>query len=229
VPRGLIGEGVEADVARAFDAALELLRGRGATVIDIELPHARYAIPVYYLIATAEASSNLARYDGVRYGRRIDIGRDEGLREMYERTRHEGFGAEVKRRIMLGTYVLSAGYYDAYYLKAQQVRTLLRQDYERAFASVDVVAMPTTPTPAFKLGEKTADPLAMYLGDVFTVSANLAGLPAISFPCGFSSTRLPIGLQLTGRPFDEATLLQAADAYQRDTRWHRERPEGVRA
>ncbi len=143
---------------------------------------------------------------------------------MYERTRDEGFGAEVKRRIMLGTYVLSAGYYDAYYLKAQQVRTLLRQDYERAFERVDVVAMPTTPTPAFTLGEKTSDPIAMYLNDVFTVSANLSGLPAISVPCGFSAGRLPIGLQLTGRPFDEATLLRAADVYQRDTDWHTQAP-----
>ena len=144
---------------------------------------------------------------------------------MYDRTRDAGFGAEVKRRIMLGTYVLSAGYYDAYYLKAQQVRTLLRRDYEDAFASVDVVAMPTTPTPAFRLGEKTADPLQMYLADVFTVSANLAGLPAVSIPCGFSPERLPIGLQLTGRMFDEATILRAADAYQRDTRWHMESPD----
>jgi aspartyl-tRNA(Asn)/glutamyl-tRNA(Gln) amidotransferase subunit A len=224
VPRAFISEGVHQDVTAAFAEALDLFRARGATLVDIDLPHASYAIPVYYLVATAEASSNLARYDGVRYGFRASLGNDDGLQARYKRTRDEGFGAEVKRRIMLGTYVLSAGYYDAYYLKAQQVRTLLRQDYERAFGSVDVVAMPTSPTPAFRLGEKTSNPLEMYLADVFTVSANLAGLPAISIPCGFSSADLPIGLQLTGRPFDEATLLSAADAYQRDTEWHRVEP-----
>src|SRR6185295_14133960 len=189
----------------------------GATLVDVDLPHAGHAIPVYYLVATAEASSNLARYDGVRYGYRAPDSRT--LHSMYFRTRDEGFGPEVKRRIMLGTYVLSAGYYDAYYLKAQQVRTLIRRDYERAFAAVDVVAMPTSPTPAFRLGERTADPLQMYLADVFTVSANLAGLPAISVPCGFTTDQLPIGLQLTGRQFDEATVLRIADAYQRDTAW----------
>jgi aspartyl-tRNA(Asn)/glutamyl-tRNA(Gln) amidotransferase subunit A len=223
VPRGLLGDGVDPAVVAAFDAAIDALRARGAALVDIELPHAAYAIPVYYLIATAEASSNLARYDGVRYGHRAPLGKDEGLQEMYDRTRDEGFGAEVKRRIMLGTYVLSAGYYDAYYLKAQQVRTLLRRDYEQAFERADVVAMPTTPTPAFTLGEKTSDPIQMYLNDVFTVSANLTGLPAISVPCGFSPERLPIGLQLTGRLFDEASLLRIGDAYQRDTAWHIER------
>lgn len=220
VPRAVLAEGIDADVLRAFDSAIAALRDRDAAIVDIDLPHAKYAIPIYYLIATAEASSNLARYDGARYGFRASPGKDATLRAMYDRTRDEGFGAEVKRRIMLGTYVLSHGYYDAYYLKAQQVRTLLRRDYEQAFERVDVVAMPTTPTPAFKLGEKTADPLQMYLADVFTVSANLAGLPAISVPCGFSAEDLPIGLQLTGRPFDEATLLRAADAYQRATDWH---------
>ena len=225
VPRAFIADGVDESVRSAFDAALDVLRSRGAITSDIELPHARYAIPIYYLIATAEASSNLARYDGVRYGYRARLGKDESLRAMYDRTRDEGFGPEVKRRIMLGTYVLSAGYYDAYYLKAQQVRTLLRQDYEQAFTQVDIVAMPTTPTPAFRLGEKTDDPLQMYLADIFTVSANLAGLPGISIPCGFSPDRLPIGLQLTGRMFDEATILRAADAYQRDTEWHVQRPE----
>ncbi|MCA1583378.1 MAG: aspartyl/glutamyl-tRNA amidotransferase subunit A [Acidobacteria bacterium] len=179
---------------------------------------------LYYLVATAEASSNLARYDGVRYGFRASAGKADTLAAMYDRTRDEGFGAEVKRRIMLGTYVLSAGYYDAYYLKAQRVRTLIRRDYDRAFARVDVVAMPTSPTPAFRLGEKTSDPLQMYLADIFTVSANLAGLPAISVPCGFSGDNLPIGLQLTGRPFDEGTLLSAANAYQRETTWHRATP-----
>jgi aspartyl-tRNA(Asn)/glutamyl-tRNA(Gln) amidotransferase subunit A len=201
--------------------------GLGAAVIDIDLPHAQYAIPVYYLVATAEASSNLARYDGVRYGYRAAApgsGRYD-LREMYAKTREHGFGAEVKRRIMLGTYVLSAGYYDAYYLKAQQVRTLILRDYERAFEHVDVVAMPTSPTAAFRIGERASDPLQMYLADVFTVSANLAGLPAISVPCGFTRERLPIGLQLTGRRFDEAALLRAADAYERQTEWWREQPD----
>jgi len=220
VPRAVLSEGVDAAVLESFQEALSTLEGLGAVVSDVELPHASYGIPIYYLIATAEASSNLARYDGVRYGFRAALDKDASLKTMYERTRDEGFGAEVKRRIMLGTYVLSAGYYDAYYLKAQQVRTLLRQDYDRAFQRVDVIAMPTTPTPAFRLGEKTDDPLQMYLADVFTVSANLAGLPAISMPGRFSCAGLPIGFQITGRMFDEATILRAADAFQRHTDWH---------
>ena len=226
VPRAFVEEGVDADVRAAFNTAVDALRDGGATIVDIDLPHAKYAIPVYYLVATAEASSNLARYDGVRYGHRSSRDQDQGLRAMYSRTRDEGFGAEVKRRIMLGTYVLSAGYYDAFYLKAQQVRTLLRDDYESAFKRVDVVAMPTSPIPPFRLGERTADPLQMYLADVFTVSANLAGLPAVSVACGFvsGSERLPVGLQLTGRLFDESTLLRVADAYQRATHWHTEAP-----
>ena len=224
VPRAFLGQGVDAAILAAFESALKVYAARGATIVDIELPHAGYGIPIYYLICTAEASSNLARYDGVRYGYRTPLQKDDTLQRMYERTRDEGFGAEVKRRIMLGTYVLSAGYYDAYYLKAQQVRTLVRQDYDRAFDSCDVVATPTTPTPAFKLGEKTSDPVQMYLNDIFTVSANLTGLPALSIPCGFSPDRLPIGLQLTGRAFDEATLLRAGDAFQRDTRFHTEQP-----
>jgi aspartyl-tRNA(Asn)/glutamyl-tRNA(Gln) amidotransferase subunit A len=224
VPRAFLGDGVDAPILAAYDAALAALAARGATLVDIELPHAGYGIPVYYLICTAEASSNLARYDGVRYGHRTKLEKDDGLLQMYERTRDEGFGAEVKRRIMLGTYVLSAGYYDAYYLKAQQVRTLLRQDYDRAFERADVIATPTTPTPAFRLGEKTSDPVQMYLNDIFTVSANLTGLPSISIPCGFAPGMLPIGLQLTGRPFDESTLLRAADAFQRDTDFHTTAP-----
>jgi aspartyl-tRNA(Asn)/glutamyl-tRNA(Gln) amidotransferase subunit A len=224
VPRAVLSEGVDASVLESFQEALATLQALGATVADVDLPHAQYGIPIYYLIATAEASSNLARYDGVRYGFRAALDKDASLKTMYERTRAEGFGAEVKRRIMLGTYVLSAGYYDAYYLKAQQVRTLLRQDYERAFGAVDVIAMPTTPTPAFRIGEKADDPLQMYLADVFTVSANLAGLPAISLPCGLSAERLPIGFQFTGRMFDEATLLRAADAFQRHTDWHTAAP-----
>jgi aspartyl-tRNA(Asn)/glutamyl-tRNA(Gln) amidotransferase subunit A len=216
VPRHLLEHGVDAEVAEAFEASLKVITSLGATVTSVELPHSRYAIPVYYLVATAEASSNLARYDGVRYGRRA--GGTTSVREMYERARHEGFGAEVKRRIMLGTYVLSEGYYDAYYLKAQQVRTLIRRDYEQAFAGVDVVATPTSPTPAFKLGEREADPIQMYLADIFTVSAPLAGLPAISVPCAVDRGRLPIGLHLTARAWDEATMLRAADAFERAVR-----------
>jgi aspartyl-tRNA(Asn)/glutamyl-tRNA(Gln) amidotransferase subunit A len=226
VPRTMLEQGVDAGVLRALTAALDTLQARGATLADVELPHARHAIPVYYLVATAEASSNLARYDGVRYGFRADA-KGQGLRSMYARTRAQGFGAEVKRRIMLGTYVLSAGYYDAYYLKAQQVRTLILRDYEQAFSgsgAVDVIAMPTSPTPAFRIGERVEDPLQMYLADVFTVSANLAGLPAVSVPCGFTADRLPVGLQLTGRRFDEATLLRVADAYERDTEWSKQPP-----
>ena len=226
VPRSLVESGVDPGIVAAFSTALETFASRGATLVDIELPHARYAIPVYYLVATAEASSNLARYDGVRYGLR-DSQTDLGA--MYSRTRERGFGAEVKRRIMLGTYVLSAGYYDAYYVKAQQVRTLIRRDYDHAFERVDVVAMPTSPTLPFKLGERTSDPLQMYLADIFTVSANLAGLPAVSIPCGFAappdgSSRLPVGFQLTGRRFDEATLLRMADAYERETEWWMQAP-----
>jgi aspartyl-tRNA(Asn)/glutamyl-tRNA(Gln) amidotransferase subunit A len=217
VPRHLVDNGVDPDVAGAFQTSLDALAARGASLVDIALPHAKHATSVYYLVATAEASSNLARYDGVRYGFRS--AGDLTLQSMYARSRAEGFGHEVKRRIMLGTYVLSAGYYDAYYLKAQQVRTLILRDYDQAFERVDVVAMPTSPTAAFPIGARTADPLQMYLADVFTVSANLAGLPAISLPCGFATGRLPIGLQLTGRRFDEATILRVADAYERDTAW----------
>jgi aspartyl-tRNA(Asn)/glutamyl-tRNA(Gln) amidotransferase subunit A len=221
VPARLLEDGVDAEVTRAFKASIATLAARGAAVVDIDLPHAKHATAVYYLVATAEASSNLARYDGVRFGFRDAA---NTLHGMYARTRERGFGPEVKRRIMLGTYVLSAGYYEAYYLKAQQVRTLILRDYELAFDRADVVAMPTNPVPPFKLGERVADPLQMYLGDIFTVSANLAGLPAISVPCGFTADRLPIGLQLTGRRFDEAMLLRVADAYERDTSWWTESP-----
>jgi aspartyl-tRNA(Asn)/glutamyl-tRNA(Gln) amidotransferase subunit A len=225
VPRTLLASGVDAAVQAAVDAALRELERLGAVLVDVELPHASAAIPVYYLVATAEASSNLARYDGVRYTTRAKLGPGDDLAALYERTRGANFGAEVKRRIMLGTYVLSAGYYEAYYLKAQQVRTLIRRDYDAAFAAnVDAIAMPTCPTPAFRLGERAEDPLQMYLADVFTVSANLTGLPAISVPCGFSTDRLPIGLQLTGRAFDEAGLLAIAHAYEQATGWHRETP-----
>jgi aspartyl-tRNA(Asn)/glutamyl-tRNA(Gln) amidotransferase subunit A len=224
VPRALLSEGVDGLVQAAFEDALAALERLGAELVTIDLPHAPFAIPVYYLVATAEASSNLARYDGVRYTFRARLAPGDDLATMYERTRDEGFGAEVKRRIMLGTYVLSAGYYDAYYLKAQQVRTLIRRDYETAFETADLIALPTSPTPAFLLGERTSDPLQMYLADVFTVAANLAGLPSISVPCGFTSNRLPCGLQLTGRAMDEATVLRVADAFERATPFARERP-----
>ncbi len=214
-------EGAEPAVLAAVrDAVSELERG-GAKVREVSLPHTRYAVATYYLICTAEASSNLARYDGVRYGRRV--GAEGGLTEMYRRTRSEGFGSEVKRRILLGTYVLSAGYYDAYYRKAQQVRTLLRRDFEAAFEACDVIATPTAPETAFRLGAKSDDPLTMYLSDVYTVSANLAGLPGVSLPCGLVEG-LPVGLQLLGRPLDDATPLRVADAYQRLTDHHLRRP-----
>ena len=225
VPRAALAAGVDPEVLCAFDAALAVLAGRGAAVVEIDLPHLAYAVPVYYLVAPAEASSNLARYDGVRYGlRAAPDGREATVAAMYDRTRDAGFGAEVKRRIMLGTYALSAGYYDAYYVQAQRVRSLIRSDYDQAFAGVDAVATPTTPTPAYRLGEHVDDPLAMYLGDVFTVSANLTGLPAISLPAGFTTAGLPIGLQLTARPFDEATLLRLGDALEQDAPWSGARP-----
>jgi aspartyl-tRNA(Asn)/glutamyl-tRNA(Gln) amidotransferase subunit A len=222
VPRRLLADGVDAAVLDAFNKSLEVLEQLGATLHAIDLPFSRFAIPVYYLIATAEASSNLARYDGVRYGKRTVA---PSVIEMYERTRSAGFGAEVKRRIVLGTYVLSAGYYDAYYLKAQQVRTLIRSDFETALTQVDAIAVPTSPTPAFRLGDRTDDPLQMYLADVFTVSAPLAGLPALSVPCGFTPERLPVGLQLTGRAWDEATILRLAHAYAQATPWAGTHPD----
>jgi aspartyl-tRNA(Asn)/glutamyl-tRNA(Gln) amidotransferase subunit A len=225
VPSGLLAQGVDPLVLEALRAATEALRALGVLVREVDLPHARHAVPVYYLVATAEASSNLARYDGVRYGFRAPSGPDTGLGAMYDRTRELQFGAEVKRRIMLGTYVLSAGYYEAYYRKAQQVRTLIRQDYDRAFGDVDAVLLPVSPVPPFKLGERTADPLQMYLADVFTVSANLAGLPALSVPCGFSGTPpLPLGCQFVGRAFAEATLVRLAAALERARPWHHHVP-----
>jgi aspartyl-tRNA(Asn)/glutamyl-tRNA(Gln) amidotransferase subunit A len=222
VPRGLLARGVDPEVLSAFDEALEVLRREGAVIVDVDLPNSAQAIPVYYLVATAEASANLSRYDGVRYGLRAAGA--ETLAAMYERTRDEGFGPEVKRRILLGTYVLSAGYYDAYYRKAQQVRTIIRREYDDAFERVDLIATPTTPTAAFRLGERVSDPLQMYLADVFTVAANLAGLPAITVPCGLTPERLPTSLQLTARAMDEMTMLRAADAYERATAWHEQAP-----
>jgi len=212
--------GVDGEVVARVREAVACLENAGAKVRDVSLPHSRYAVATYYLIAPAEASSNLARYDGARYGRRAAA---DSLGEMYRRTRSEGFGPEVKRRILLGTYVLSAGYYDAYYRKAMQVRTLLRRDFENAFSACDVLALPTAPEVAFRLGERDRDPLSMYLSDIFTVSANLAGVPALSVPCGFARD-LPVGLQLIGAALDETTPLRLADVYQRRTEWHRQRP-----
>lgn len=211
-PRALFGAGLDAEVRASVEAAVDVYRELGAEIVDIELPHAQYSIAVYYIIATAEASSNLARFDGVRYGFRAEDAPE--LREMYRKTREEGFGPEVKRRIMLGTYVLSAGYYDAYYRKAQQVRSLLKDDFRRAFESCDAIITPTSPTPAFLIGEKVDNPLAMYLNDIYTVTANLAGVPGLNVPCGLSSTRLPIGFQLLGAYWSEPTLLKLAHAYE---------------
>ncbi len=222
VPRHLITGDVDENVRAAFDAALSVAQSLGAEVRDVELPNADRGIAVYYLIATAEASANLARYDGVRYGHRATG--VTSLADLYERSRHDGFGAEVKRRIMLGTYVLSAGYYDAYYLKAQQMRTLIARDFARAFETVDVVALPTSPCAAFPLGERVDNPLQMYLADVYTVGANLAGLPGVSVPCGFTIEGLPIGLQFIARPWDEATMLRTADAYEQATAWGERAP-----
>ncbi|MFL5373953.1 MAG: Asp-tRNA(Asn)/Glu-tRNA(Gln) amidotransferase subunit GatA [Myxococcales bacterium] len=214
VPAEYFGEGLDPEVERSVRSAIDGLERDGAKVVPISLPNSPHAIAAYYIVATAEASSNLARYDGIRYGPRAAGQRS--LVDLYERTRAEGFGAEVKRRILLGTYALSAGYYDAYYLRAQKVRALIRRDFDRAFAAgVDAVVSPTAPTPAFRLGEKIDDPLAMYLNDIYTVSVNLAGLPGISVPSGFSKAGLPIGLQLVGRPFEEATLLRLARAAER--------------
>ncbi len=223
LPREYFVEGMQPEVEAGVRAAVRTLEGLGATVEPVSLPHTEYAIATYYLIATAEASSNLARYDGVRYGLRVS-GASGSLGEMYEASRAAGFGAEVKRRIMLGTYALSAGYYDAYYLKAQQVRTLIRRDFEQAFRHCDALVTPVAPTTAFRLGEKTDDPLTMYLSDIFTISVNLAGLPGLALPCGFDRTGMPIGLQVIGRPFDEETVLRVGAAYEAATEWHRRRP-----
>lgn len=217
-----LGDGLGEANRRAVEAAIETYKSLGAQVVDVSIPHMEYGIAVYYLICTSEASSNLARYDGVRYGKRVDPG--EGLLEMYMESRGQGFGPEVKRRIMLGTYALSAGYYDAYYLKAQKVRTLLRQDFAAAFERVDVILTPTTPTPAFRRGENTDDPIQMYLADIYTVTANLAGLPALSVPGGFDGAGLPLGVQLVGRPWGEAELLQTARAFEREHDFHTRRP-----
>jgi len=213
VAKEYFGEGLDVEVRKAVEDAIQSLAKLGCEVVPVSLPHSEYAIPTYYIVATAEASSNLARFDGVRYGYRAKNAHT--LSEMYRRTRDEGFGAEVKRRIMLGTYALSAGYYDAYYLKAQKVRTLLTRDFDEAFKKVDAIVTPTSPTAAFKLGEKANDPLAMYLADIYTVTADLAGIPGISVPCGKTHDQLPIGLQILGKHFDEATILRLAHGYER--------------
>jgi aspartyl-tRNA(Asn)/glutamyl-tRNA(Gln) amidotransferase subunit A len=221
IPAEYFIEGLDPEVETAVRAAIKTLETLGATTESVSLPHTEYGLAAYYVIAPAEASSNLARYDGVKYGFRAGGGRD--LIDMYSKTRATGFGAEVKRRVMLGTYALSAGYYDAYYGRAQRVRTLVRRDFQRAFERVDVIAAPTTPGVAFTFGEKE-DPLQMYLNDVFTIPGNLSGLPGISIPAGFTMAGLPIGLQLIGRAFDEAALLRVAHAYERATAWHQRKP-----
>ncbi|MFH0933270.1 MAG: Asp-tRNA(Asn)/Glu-tRNA(Gln) amidotransferase subunit GatA [Nitrospirota bacterium] len=221
VPKEYFIEGIEREVEVLVKDAIKKLEALGAIPLEISLPHTGYAVATYYILATSEASSNLARYDGVKYGFRAE-GKD--LMDMYMNTRAQGFGAEVKRRIMLGTYALSSGYYEAYYKKAQQVRTLIKQDFEKAFQQVDIIVTPTYPTAAFKLGEKIADPLQMYLSDIFTISVNLAGVPGISIPCGFTANNLPVGLQLIGRHFDEESLLKVAYAYEQATEWHKKRP-----
>lgn len=218
LPKEYFIEGLDPDVQKAMDAAIETYRRLGAEFVDISLPHTGYAVATYYLIATAEASSNLARYEGVRFGHRSN--KAEGLIDMMTKSRSEGFGAEVKRRIMLGTYALSSGYYDAYYVKAQKVRTLIMNDFITAFADVDVMLTPVAPTPAFKIGEKINDPLQMYLSDIFTIPVNLAGTCAMSLPAGFSAAGLPVGLQLIGKPFGEETILRAGYAFEQATEWH---------
>ncbi|HIA02102.1 MAG TPA: Asp-tRNA(Asn)/Glu-tRNA(Gln) amidotransferase subunit GatA, partial [Myxococcales bacterium] len=222
LPKEYFGEGLDPEVGSAVQAAVAELEAAGATIVEVSLPHSKHCLAAYYLIAPAEASSNLSRFDGVRFGLRED---GDKIHDMYKNTRGTGFGPEVIRRIMLGTYALSSGYYDAYYGTAQRVRTLIRQDFESAFELCDVLACPTSPITAPRLGEKSGDPLAMYLMDIYTISANLAGIPAISMPCGFSSSKLPIGLQLMGPWFQEEQLLQVAHAYEQRTDWHQRRPE----
>jgi aspartyl-tRNA(Asn)/glutamyl-tRNA(Gln) amidotransferase subunit A len=221
IPKEYFVQGMQPDVEQAVRAAVRLLERNGAVIEEISLPHTEYAIAVYYLVATAEASSNLARYDGMRYGYRA---RGKDLTETYMLSREEGFGPEVKRRIMLGTYALSAGYYDAYYIKAQQVRALIKKDFDEAFERCDAIVTPTAPTTAFKIGEKIQDPLQMYLSDIYTISINLAGLPALSLPCGFDSDGLPIGMQIIGKHFAESTILGIAYAYEQSTEWHKRKP-----
>ena len=221
LPKEYFVEGLDPEIEKLTRAAVDQCRALGAEIVDVELPHSRYGIACYYILAPAEASANLARYDGVRYGFRAEAG---DLQEMYEQTRARGFGAEVKRRVILGTYVLSSGFHDAYYLRAQKVRTLIRGDFERAFARCDAILGPVTPTPAFRVGEKTSDPVQMYLGDVFTVNVNLAGICGLSVPCGFTAAGLPAGLHVVGPAFEESRILKIGAAYQHATEWHLKRP-----
>ncbi|MEO5378111.1 MAG: Asp-tRNA(Asn)/Glu-tRNA(Gln) amidotransferase subunit GatA [Magnetococcus sp. DMHC-6] len=225
LPKEYFGDGLQPEVRTAIEQACAIYKKLGAEIVSISLPHTSYAIPTYYIIAPAEASSNLARYDGVRFGHRCVNPQD--LHDLYFRTRSEGFGSEVKRRIMLGTYVLSSGYYEAYYRKAQKVRRLIADDFQQAFTQVDWILTPTSPNTAFRLGEKTQDPVQMYYSDIFTINVNLAGLPALSLPCGMDKEQLPIGLQLIGRPLDEANLLGAAHLFQQETDWHQLRPKNL--
>src|SRR5439155_5275783 len=222
LPKEYFISGMDPEVDKAVRDTVKTLKSFGAVTQEISLPNTDHCLSVYYILAPSEASSNLSRFDGVRYGRRAkDV---KNLLELYEKSRGEGFGPEVKRRIMIGTYALSSGYYDAYYAKAQKVRTLVKRDFDKAFQEVDVIATPTSPSPAFKIGEKSSDPLQMYLSDIFTISCNLAGLPGLSLPCGFTKNKLPIGLQLLGRPFEEGTLLSAAHHYEQAQRWNKEAP-----
>jgi len=225
IPKEYFIEGLDPEVKTSLFEAIEVLKKSGATCVEISLPHTEYAVATYYIVGTAEASSNLARFDGVQYGLRIRAPkqRRSTLIDMYEETRHKGLGAEAKRRIMLGTYALSAGFYDAYYLRAQKVRTLIKNDFDQIFQDLDAIITPTAPTTAFKLGEKAADPLSMYLSDIYTISANLAGIPAMSIPCGFSKNGLPIGMQILAKPFAEETLFQIAYAYEQKTDWHKQK------
>ncbi len=225
IPKEYFVEGMDPDVKTSILEAIELLKTRGAIFKEISMPHTEYAVATYYILATAEASSNLARFDGVEYGLRCVPGqqRRTPIMDLYEETRNQGFGQEAKRRIMLGTYALSSGYYDAYYLRAQKVRTLIKKDFDEAFQEFDAVITPTSPTTAFKIGERTSNPLAMYLSDIYTISANLAGVPAMSIPCGFSKDGLPIGLQIMAKTFDESMMLRVAYSYEQNTAWHQKK------
>ncbi|MDD5115727.1 MAG: Asp-tRNA(Asn)/Glu-tRNA(Gln) amidotransferase subunit GatA [Candidatus Omnitrophica bacterium] len=222
IPKEYFIEGLDAEVKDVIDEALNKLKFLGAVSKEVSLPHTQYAVPVYYIIATAEASSNLARFDGVQYGYRAS---SDELIEMYKKTRAEGFGEEAKRRIILGTFALSHGYYDAYYLRALKVRTLIKNDFDAVFRDFDCIITPTSPTPAFRIGEKTQDPLKMYLSDIYTISVNLAGIPAISIPCGFTKKGLPVGLQIMAKPFDEETIFRVAHAFEQNTEWHKIKPK----
>lgn len=223
IPKEYFIDGTDPEVAKALQTSIETVKKLGAECIDVTLPHTDYGVPTYYILATAEASSNLARYDGIRYGHRTADPKD--LTSLYKKSRSEGFGAEVKRRIMLGTYVLSAGYYDAYYIRGQKVRTLIRRDFEKAFEKCDVILTPVSPTPAWKTGEKASDPLKMYLSDIFTINVNLAGLPGLSLPCGFTQSGLPIGMQLIAKHFEEEKMLRVAYAYEQANEWYKRRPK----